>query len=393
MVRFPVLAVSVVVVLLLFANAPGQSLPLLEPAVASPMNALELAEHALASRDGLASPAGLARERANFATASSVLATFQEPDLFARTIALAQEGTRAQAWALHLPWTDAILPVHASPSEAARALLAAHQATLTSEQEQALLALDVHPEPVHGALTHVFDAFVALDSAAQHAAASDKAPVFPARNALLTAIAALRAALEAAPTTPATAACNPVAVPPVFSVDVATCNNTYAENVALLLDVGGDDVYLNNAGGSRIVGTGCSFPPNVWAASALIDLGGNDRYVSGRDCGVNGGGYRGVGFLVDTAGNDTYTAGLGGTNGGGEFGGVGFLLDQSGDDTYTAGGSSDFGTNGGGSGGMGLLLDAGGRDTYLDSSTNCIDCTVVPKGFVGAQVDSSDSPR
>jgi hypothetical protein len=66
---------------------------------------------------------------------------------------------------------------------------------------------------------------------------------------------------------------------------------------------------------------------------------------------------------------------------------VGFLLDEAGDDTYNA---DDAGTNGGGNGGVGFLLDAAGTDRYEDPLVpggSCQDCTLVPKGLVGAQVD------
>jgi len=395
----PARAVIGTVVLVLLANAPAGALQASGVLVSADVPSLQLilAEQELASRDGLADPVGLAQERANLATASSLLATLQKPGSFARTIALAQEGTRAQTRTLHLPWADAIVPVHASPSEAARAVLAAHQTTPTPEEEQGLLRLDVQPEPVRGALTRVLDAFLAFDAAAQRAYAGadvaklqglqdaamqgpaqvdvarsaaepgalladagvDLAPVFSARVAMLAAVAGLRDALDLLPERAAAAACSPVAMLPVFSIDVTTCDNTYNDDVAFLLDVGGNDLYGNNAGGSDVLGAGCGYIGH--AAAALIDLAGEDRYVSGRDCGINGGGDIGVGFLFDARGDDTYTSGSFGTNGGGDLG-VGFLLDASGDDTYTAG---EWATNGGGTyGGQGFLLDAGGEDTY-----------------------------
>jgi hypothetical protein len=66
------------------------------------------------------------------------------------------------------------------------------------------------------------------------------------------------------------------------------------------------------------------------------------------------------------------------------------LLDEAGNDTYTATGD---GTNGGDEG-VGLLLDAAGTDRYEDPEVpgdSCQDCTLVPKGTLGAQVDSDDA--
>ncbi len=87
-------------------------------------------------------------------------------------------------------------------------------------------------------------------------------------------------------------------------------------------------------------------------------------------------------------------------NGGGAFGGVGGLLDADGDDAYVADGR---GANGGGSAdevcfsvgcvgvpaGVGRLVDLGGVDSYADDVVACVDCSVVPKGTVGAQSDSA----
>src|SRR5207244_2251698 len=112
----------------------------------------------------------------------------------------------------------------------------------------------------------------------------------------------------------------------------------------------------NNAGGSGIVGPGCTLATNSAGAAAVIDLAGNDHYVSGRRCGINGGGFGGAGFLLDAAGSDTYTAG-------------------------------DGATNGAGIQGAGVLLDLGGTDHYADGMGGTgFDKTVAPKG-TGAQID------
>ena len=204
-------------------------------------------------------------------------------------------------------------------------------------------------------------------------------------------------------------------------------NDTYDQDAALILDLGGDDLYRNNAGGSR----------EKMPVALVIDWGGDDRYLA-RDNLSQGAGLLGGGFLLDLAGRDLFVArdgsqgagflgvgllyhggrqgifhshrlsqgvgrsGLGLLSGGGgdtlyqggekgqgfgAWGGAGVLVDSDGADTYQLGGlTPDFrdpqratvsmgqgfgygirpeGEQEGVSGGIGLLLDAGGDDTYL----------------------------
>jgi hypothetical protein len=167
---------------------------------------------------------------------------------------------------------------------------------------------------------------------------------------------------------------------PAIAIDLDGVANEYSSFCALVIDVGGADTYLNNAGGSHVDGANVSGwydgecrSSDVWAAGALVDLAGDDAYTPRTHCGVNGGGYNGAGFLLDVAGNDVYTdssdtyAPWGGTNGGGDIG-IGFLLDMAGDDTYTADRVESRGINGGGNAGAGFLLDAGGDDLYVACS-------------------------
>lgn len=146
------------------------------------------------------------------------------------------------------------------------------------------------------------------------------------------------------------------------------------------LDTGGDDTYLNRAGGvtADILGlAGTPFPPAPgpalvpWAlvayghvhrahnASIAIDLSGNDVYSYGE--GAQGfGAHGGFGALVDLTGDDSYSA----TNyaqGSGRVAGVGFLADGRGKDTYIVDRQGQgYGQDGGG----GFLLDAAGDDAY-----------------------------
>lgn len=217
-------------------------------------------------------------------------------------------------------------------------------------------------------------------------------------------------------------------IPLILAIDLRTtkdhgtsADNVYAsgENYQLSIDAGGNDKYLNNAGGS-CVHYRCSINPGYvapgplegWAqapsAAALLDLGsGRDAYG---DVGApptqaaNGGGiYAGSGMLVDDGGNDSYVGGTRALNGGGDAVGSGMLVDGGGSDSYRAdsinlgnpsatngggwalgsgmlvdvGGDDSyeaegFGANGGAIGGLGMLLDAGGADRYTaaGSGTN-----------------------
>jgi hypothetical protein len=96
------------------------------------------------------------------------------------------------------------------------------------------------------------------------------------------------------------------AMTPIGRVIVGnTGPNVYAEDAALILDLGGDDLYLNNAGGTR---------PGM-PVSLVIDFEGNDRYT-GRENFSQGAGLLGGGFLLDLGGSDTFV-GLTGSQGAG----------------------------------------------------------------------------
>ncbi len=421
------------------------------------------------------------------------------PDGLTKAVALAKAGTVAQGRALRVGGVvSPITPPSASPAQAAQALAALTGVAVAPEQ---LARLEAISGPARGALTRLIDAFASMQSSA--GTTIDLAGSFAARNRMLDAALALRDAIVPGAASTG-AACSPIAAPPAFSIDLGTCDDTYTADVALLVDAGGNDRYLNNAGGSDLLARTCQTldlfplePPSLpvlpsLGVAALIDLAGDDRYGDAthrRECGANGGGFNGSGFLLDAAGNDTYTArgrgtngganasfpspyssgvggvgflldaggndtytaeslgtngggwgsscvgcllgeaaavgflldvggsdtyaaGSGGTNGGGVSVGTGFLLDTAGSDIYSAGGtgtngggvvgagflldaagsdvyatSGGGGTNGGGFLGTGLLLDAAGSDTYLDPRGADADCTIAPKGQVGAQID------
>ena len=98
-------------------------------------------------------------------------------------------------------------------------------------------------------------------------------------------------------------------------------SNRYTGEAVLIVDLGGDDVYLNGAGGAR--------PGRP--VSVLVDFRGDDRYLA-REPFAQGGALFGTGFLLDLAGDDVYVAeDL--AQGAGVFG-IGGLFDRRGRDRY-----------------------------------------------------------
>lgn len=126
-------------------------------------------------------------------------------------------------------------------------------------------------------------------------------------------------------------------------------DDEYKENYAVIIDLGGDDIYRTRAGG----GIGILSHP----FSLLIDLSGNDLYQSDKIFNL-GCGLFGVGILIDESGDDTYRA-FHYAEGTGIFG-TGIIIDKKGNDIYEAGyfaqGSANFG--------FGILLDDKGNDVY-----------------------------
>ena len=129
-------------------------------------------------------------------------------------------------------------------------------------------------------------------------------------------------------------------------------DDRHTENAALLIDLGGNDVYTNNAGGCGRNG----------GVAVCIDHAGDDKYLAPDSSYVQGFGFLGVGMLVDLAGNDVYKAKH--FSQGAGIMGVGVLWDKAGDDTFSA---NAF-CQGAGAFGFGTLLDDAGDDVY-DCST------------------------
>jgi len=126
-----------------------------------------------------------------------------------------------------------------------------------------------------------------------------------------------------------------------------TGDNTWTQDCAVLIDLGGNDTYLNNAGSSS---------PTGFGASTLIDLSGDDLY-SGDDF-VQGTGAGGIGVLMDLEGNDTYDARH--YSQGTALAGFSIFNECSGDDTYTG----DLGNQCNAIFGYSIFREAGGNDTY-----------------------------
>jgi hypothetical protein len=204
----------------------------------------------------------------------------------------------------------------------------------------------------------------------------------------------------------AAAQCSPIDVQsldiwPVLRFETGCANNTYPNDYLLVIDVGGNDTYRNNAGGnlvdvnfapagSAVAGIRGTGPARgcqraipglaaadcVPTASVLLDLQGQDTYgvkqTPDHDTGctndlvvrrlmTGGAGFLGVGILRDAGqGADAYT-GKTGALGAGHIFGLGVLSDDGGDDSYTAvRNSQGFALVGG----FGLLRDEAGNDHY-----------------------------
>ena len=121
----------------------------------------------------------------------------------------------------------------------------------------------------------------------------------------------------------------------------------YEKDAAIIIDLGGDDYYANNAGSST-----AKIP-----CAVVIDMEGNDVYESTRNF-VQGTGFLGVGILLDKSGNDSYV-GMRECQGTG-FMGIGMLIDADGDDVYR----SHAYAQGCGLWGAGIIIEIGGNDKY-----------------------------
>ncbi len=125
--------------------------------------------------------------------------------------------------------------------------------------------------------------------------------------------------------------------------------NIYRVDCAVIVDLGGDDTYLNRAGGA----VGMLGP----AFSVVIDIEGDDSYLCHKPF-AQGAALFGCGVLVDRAGKDIYRSGY--CAQGAAMFGTACLVDRGGNDVF------DLGVFGQGSGycGAGMLVSVRGNDTY-----------------------------
>jgi hypothetical protein len=123
-------------------------------------------------------------------------------------------------------------------------------------------------------------------------------------------------------------------------------NYEYPNSPLLIIDGGGDDTYS------------FSGYPDKYPLTAIIDVFGNDRYLSPDSTkpGI-GGAVMSMSVVIDKAGDDYYQ-GINISQGSGIFG-VGILLDDQGNDIYT---SKSY-SQGAGAFGVGILADSSGNDS------------------------------
>ncbi len=107
--------------------------------------------------------------------------------------------------------------------------------------------------------------------------------------------------------------------------------NVYGMDASLIIDLGGDDLYTNNAGAPvyeihKKAVSGIRHPTAV-----VIDFEGDDRYINSGFAAVASG-FFGLGLILDMAGNDFYAGGQ--LSLGASFFGMSCLMDMAGNDTY-----------------------------------------------------------
>jgi hypothetical protein len=148
-----------------------------------------------------------------------------------------------------------------------------------------------------------------------------------------------------------------------------TGTSYYYSDAAVIIDLGGNDFYFNNAGASD----------TDMPVSVCLDFSGDDVYNAANPF-AQGAGRFGVGLLIDHKGNDKYL-GKDYAQGTCIFG-VGMLLDNEGDDFY----SGNMINQGTGFFGAGLINDNNGNDVYF--SQQYAQGVGFTRGL-GALVDSS----
>ena len=149
--------------------------------------------------------------------------------------------------------------------------------------------------------------------------------------------------------------------------------NVYAQDVWISIDLGGDDIYRNNAGGNTV----------IQSTSLLIDFKGNDYYTSTTPF-SQGSSFLGYALFNDRQGNDIYHAKS--LSQGAAVVGHASFIDEVGDDYYQV---HDFG-QGMAFLGTAQLIDTKGSDHYEAALFS--QGVGLPKGF-GMLVDNVGNDR
>ncbi len=141
-----------------------------------------------------------------------------------------------------------------------------------------------------------------------------------------------------------------------------------------IIDLGGDDVYEAEAGA---IGPASG----VFGYSLIDDRGGDDVYLSAGQLGV-GAGLFGVGVVIDRSGNDRYenTGGEAGFSIGAGFYGAGLVIDLAGSDVYLG---EKLCQGVGGPRGFGAVIDMAGNDFYRANGSAFGSAYGTPAVFLG----------
>jgi len=118
-------------------------------------------------------------------------------------------------------------------------------------------------------------------------------------------------------------------------------DNEYFENFDAIIDLGGNDKYLAKEAGG------------VNGAQILIDLGGGEDFYSAKQSFCFGSAVAGLAYLMDDGGNDTFRANS--YSIGSALLGYSFFHDRAGDDIY----QGDVHTEGAGTFGVSIFVDGG----------------------------------
>lgn len=175
----------------------------------------------------------------------------------------------------------------------------------------------------------------------------------------------------------------------LFAIDLVGTPQTYDCPLPVIVDVGGDDKYFNEAGGAE------------GEAAVLVDLAGDDLYAPADDAGdaVVGAAQAGAALLVDAAGDDVYTVQRDAavTATGSAVAGAATLYDGGGRDRYDGTVDNLDGSpalmHGSSLGGSSRLVDVDGRDRYHANATGIAAANGAALDGVARLVDEGGDDR